>query len=467
MTDRMKPPGGPVPAPRVSFFTLGCRLNQHDTAAMRADLEAAGYVTARPGEPGEWAVVNTCTVTRRADQEARQLIRHVARAQPGARLLVTGCYAQRAPGEVRAMPGVFLVLGTAGRERIVEAIAACDAAGAPPGAGARGGEVAPARDRRPFHADAPVAFGRTRALLKVQDGCDSFCSFCVVPFVRGRSRSLPLADALEQARRLLGAGFREIVLTGADIGRYGGDLGDHGLLPRLVEGVLALAGHHRVRISSIEPDKVDPALLSLLGTEPRFCRHLHLPLQSGSPRVLRAMGRTYEPGDYLALCERAAARGPVGIGADVIVGFPGESPEDFEATVRLLEVAPITYLHVFRYSARPGTAAARLEAEAPSPATARQRSERLRELGGAKARAFHSSLVGTTLPVLPEPRGRGARWWGLADVYVPVLLDAAPAVSGIVEATVVGIGAEGTLRGRVVPPETAPPGSPASGSGVR
>jgi threonylcarbamoyladenosine tRNA methylthiotransferase MtaB len=429
------PPEGPSAAPRVSFFTLGCRLNQHDTAAMRADLRAAGYRVVPPGEPAEWAIVNTCTVTHRADQEARQLIRRVARTVPGARIVVTGCYAQRAPEDLRGIPAVSAVLGTAERDRI----AAYLVDGEP-------GEVAPGRTKRPFHAAAPLAFGRTRALLKVQDGCDSFCAFCIVPFVRGRSRSLPLEDAVAQARRLLEAGFHEIVITGADLGRYGWDLGDRALLPRLVERILSLPGRHRVRLSSIEPNKVDPVLVEWLSREPRLCRHLHLPLQSGSARMLAAMRRTYAPSEYLSLCERAAANGPMGIGADVIVGFPGETEDDFDRTVRLLQSAPVTYLHVFRYSARPGTAAARLT-ETIEPAAARARSERLRALGEEKARSFRASLVGSTLPVLPEPRPRGGALTALSDVYVPVRLVKPPGARGIVDAEIVGTEA-GRLIGR-------------------
>lgn len=427
MNRKNHPPEGPAAAPRVSFYTLGCRLNQHDTAAMRADFTAAGFRIVPAGQPAEWAIVNTCTVTHRADQEARQLIRRVARIVPGARIVVTGCYAQRAPEELRSIPAVSAVLGTAERDRIAEHL----------GDGPVG-EVAPGRAKRPFHAAAPLAFGRTRALLKVQDGCDSFCAFCIVPFVRGRSRSLPLEDALEQARRLIEADFHEIVLTGADLGRYGWDLGDHALLPRLIERLLSLSDRHRIRLSSIEPNKVDPVLVEWLGSEPRLCRHLHLPLQSGSARVLTAMRRTYAPADYLSLCERVAARGPVGIGADVIVGYPGETEEDFAETVRVIEAAPVTYLHVFRYSARPGTAAARL-AETAGPATAQARSERLRALGEEKARAFRASLIGSTLPVLPEPRARGGPLAALSDVYVPVRLGDARAARGIVEAEIVGV----------------------------
>lgn len=423
-------------APRVSFFTLGCRLNQHDTAAMRNDLAAAGWLAPeREGAAGaDVAIVNTCTVTRRADQESRQLIRRIAREAPGVRIVVTGCYAQRAPDEVRGLPGVALVLGTAERERIAEYLPARDDSGAaaksaaPPSRAMAAGvavSVAAGRARRgaiPGDA-APLRFRRTRALLKIQDGCDSFCAYCIVPFVRGRGRSRPPAEVLDQARRLLDAGFLELVLTGADLGSYTADEDGPSALVRLVEGILALGGRHRVRISSIEPNKVPDGLLGLIGTEPRLCRHLHLPLQSGSSAVLRAMRRGYLPGDYARLVERAARRGPVAIGADVIVGHPGEGESEFEETRAFLRSLPITYLHVFRYSPRPGTRAER-DAGGATEAEARRRSERLRALGAGKKRRFHESLVGGTLTCLVEARSAATgEPIATSDLYAPVRVE--------------------------------------------
>jgi len=433
-------PEEPKPAPRVSFFTLGCRLNQHDTAAMRSDLERGGW---RAGEPerADVLIVNTCTVTRRADQEARQLVRRLAAARPGAAIVVTGCYAERAPGEVAGLPGVRAVVGTAERERIAEALepwrASAVARGATRAAATRAwpdlpsGTRPPIRARRDFAASAPLSFGRTRALLKVQDGCDSFCAYCVVPMVRGRSRSLPLAGALEQARRLLDAGFHELVVTGADLGSYGWDLGEGSLLPELVERILSLGGAHRVRLSSIEPHKLDPALVAMIGVEPRLCRHLHLPLQSGSDRVLGIMRRGYRASDYRSLVDRIAARGPVAIGADVIVGHPGEDAAEFRESLRFVEESPITHLHVFRYSPRPGTAAERLDGFVDS-AGPRERAAAMRALGDRKREAFLRSLVGSTLPGIPEaPRG-SSRVPAMTDLYATVRLSAPPPRRGIV-----------------------------------
>ncbi|HEX7077556.1 MAG TPA: tRNA (N(6)-L-threonylcarbamoyladenosine(37)-C(2))-methylthiotransferase MtaB [Candidatus Eisenbacteria bacterium] len=422
------PPEEPATAPRVSFFTFGCRLNQHDTAAMRARLGAGGFREASPGEPGDVVVVNTCTVTRRADQEARQLVRRLAAERPGVPIVVTGCYAQRAPEEVAGLPGVRAVLGIAERETIAAAalaLARGDAAAAPIAVG-------PARERRPFERATPLAFGRTRALLKVQDGCDAFCAYCVVPYVRGRSRSLPLAEVVAQARRLLDAGFAEIVVTGADLGAYGRDLGERDLLTRLVGALVELGDRHRVRISSLEPIYLSETLVSWLGSESRLCRHLHLPLQSGSAAVLRAMRRPYTPRDYAALLGRVAARGRVAVGADVIVGFPGEGAAEFEETERFLEALPITYLHVFRYSPRPGTAASRSPGGPPDPVAARERSERLRALGDRKRAAFHRSLVGATLPAIVEGSLARGRLVAMTDLYAPVALREAPRERGIV-----------------------------------
>ena len=427
-------PEEPSEAPRVSFWTLGCRLNQHDTAALRARLLRSGFAESREGSrDAALLVVNTCTVTARADQEARQLIRRLHRSAPGSRIIVTGCYAQRAPEELRSLPGVTAVLGAAERDDPATLLRAAgtDPAQSPLLA------VGPGRAARAFTTEAPLHAGRSRALLKIQDGCDSFCAYCVVPYVRGRSRSLPPEEALERARRLLDAGFWEIVLTGADLGSYGRDLGRSGALPALVEGILGLGSGHRVRLSSIEPHKLDPALAAMIGAEPRLCRHLHLPLQSGSNRVLRAMRRGYTREDYTSLLERITGRGPVGIGADVIVGFPGEGEAEFEETRRFLEEAPVTFLHVFRYSSRPGTAASRLPG-VPEP-RARERSEILRALGEAKTRAFRRSLVGANLPVVLE-RGRGLTGpFAMSDLYVPVELDHEPGPRrGILDVTITG-----------------------------
>jgi threonylcarbamoyladenosine tRNA methylthiotransferase MtaB len=409
---------------------------------MRGDLVRAGWTAVDEGVEADVVVVNTCTVTRRADQEARQLVHRIARERPGARIVVAGCYAQRAPEEVRSLPGVGEVLGMAERGTIAERLRTY----AGPGTGqARGAAsdaspvvwVSPARaqggaSRGDMAVAQPRFTGRARALLKVQDGCDSFCGYCIVPYVRGRSASVAPEKAVEQARRLLEAGFHEIVLTGADLGSYGrrlaGPAGGPGALARLVEAILTLGSAHRVRLSSIEPHKVDTALLDLLATEPRLCRHLHLPLQSGSDEILHAMRRGYRARDYARLVERAASAGPIGIGADVIVGHPGEGDAELEETARLVSELPISFLHVFRYSPRPGTRASHLpEGSAAGAREVRERAERLRAIGAAKRAAFLRSLVGTVRQAIPEERrGPGGERVGTTDLYPSVLLPREP-----------------------------------------
>ncbi|HET9951986.1 MAG TPA: tRNA (N(6)-L-threonylcarbamoyladenosine(37)-C(2))-methylthiotransferase MtaB [Candidatus Eisenbacteria bacterium] len=460
MPNEVPTPEGCRSAPRVSFFTLGCRLNQHDTAAMRSDLERAGWRADDSGEGSpDVVIVNSCTVTRRADQESRQLIRKLARERPGARIVVTGCYAQRAPEEVRGLPGVALVLGTAERESIASIDALRAVAAGREGAAV---EVAPGRARRAVTEASPLHFGRARALLKIQDGCDTFCGYCIVPYVRGRSRSLPREAVLEQARRLLAAGFRELVLTGADLGDYRDGhkrTGERGDLASLVEALLSLPAQgtpHRIRLSSIEPNKVDDSLLDLLATEPRLCRHLHLPLQSGSATMLRAMRRAYEPSDYARLVERAAASGPIAIGADVIVGFPGEGPREFAETLDFLRAIPVSFLHVFRYSERPGTRAATLDARPPA-AVARERAALLRRLGDAKREAFARSLVGSVRGVVMEARrGKEGAWLGTSDLYTTVAMTRRPAHPGPFQVRIEGRDGD-VLRGT---PVGEPPARP-------
>ena len=414
-------------------------------------------VAVAEGEPADVVVVNTCTVTRRADQEARQLVRRIAREQPRARIVVTGCYAQRAPEELAGLRGVAGVVGIHDRGGLAhriralagEVVRAEHAGGAEPTERRERSSAPNVRARIPLLPASPYSFGRTRALLKVQDGCDSFCSYCVVPYVRGRARSLPLDEALEQGRRLLDAGFREIVVTGADLGTYGRDRGERALLPRLVRGLLDLGARHRVRLSSIEPNKVHPEIVAMLGAEPRLCRHLHLPLQSGSDRVLGAMRRPYRAADYASLVRRACLRGLVGIGADVIVGHPGEGDREFEETLAFLRDLPVAFLHVFRYSPRPGTAATRLGDAAPDP-IARERSARLRALGEEKRATFLRSLVGIRLEVLAEAGGDLSYVPGRSDNYAMVRVSHTPRWEGVATVEVTAASTE-YCEGKCVP----------------
>jgi threonylcarbamoyladenosine tRNA methylthiotransferase MtaB len=374
---------------RVAFATLGCRLNQVDTQQLQAALEARGFSTVPFGAAADVVVVNTCTVTARAEVSDRQAIRRARRANPGARVVVTGCWAQTSAAEVARETGVDLVVGNADKPRLpvlVEEVLQAPRRSARVEVGDFGGaRVA---------ADLPArTLGRSRAFLKVQDGCQHRCAFCIVPLARGASRSLAPEGVEAQARRLVDAGHREIVLTGVDLGHYGADQVPRTDLAALLGRLVAIDGLRWLRLSSLLPAYFGERLLDVVTGSPVIAPHFHIPLQSGSDRILRAMRRPYTTAMYRRVVERLAAAIPrLGLGADVIVGFPGETEADFTATLRLAETLPFSYLHVFPYSARRGTEAARLARL--DPHVVAERANRLRALSTAKRRAFGRSMVG-------------------------------------------------------------------------
>ncbi len=375
------PPSTGAPGRRTyRIVTLGCKLNQFDSARVAGLL--GGRAGAAPeGEPADLVLLNSCTVTHRADREARRLLRQLRRENPAATLAVMGCAARRdAPGYA-AMTEVDEVLP---RREEVDAFLA------------RWGAV----EGRGGCRTVPDFGGRTRAYLKVQEGCDLACSYCVVPSVRGPSRSVPPEEAAADLHALLEAGYREVVLTGINTGDWGRDLPGRGRLPDLVEALLAEPGDFRLRLNSVEPRRVTARLLEQVASSGgRLCRHLQVPLQSGSDAVLRAMKRNYRAGFYRKVLEEAAARAPgIGLGADVLVGFPTETPADFEATLRLVEASPLAFLHAFSFSPRPGTPAASLRPLPPVEVAARMRA--LRSLGRERAERFARSQEGRTLRAL-------------------------------------------------------------------
>jgi len=401
----------------VSFATLGCRLNQVDTRVLQTMLEARGFKTVDFDEPADVVVVNTCTVTARAEFSDRQMIRRAARVSPDATLVVTGCWAQTSPDEVAALSGVDLVVGNADKDRLPDLLE---------GAGAARMHVSDIKRAR-ISETAPVArwHGRSRAFLKVQDGCQHRCAFCVVPLARGASRSLDPKVVLDQARLLVEAGHLEIVLTGVDLGHYGADLVPRTTLAALLRSLVEIPGLRWVRLSSLLPAYFTPELIEIVTGSPLVAPHLHIPLQSGSARVLRLMRRPYDARMYRALIERlVAARPGLGLGADVIAGFPGESESDFAETMACVEALPFSYLHVFPYSPRKGTEAVGLGGELDQRTIAR-RSRALRELGRAKSDAFRRRLVGSSQDVLvleTRERATGALV-GLTGNYVEVAFD--------------------------------------------
>lgn len=404
---------------KVALATLGCKINQYDTNSLIAAVRGQGHEIVSDPSLAEVVVVNTCTVTGRTDYKGRQLIRRVLHDNPRLVVIVTGCYAQVQPERIAAIPGVDYVLGNGEKPLIPALIGSCRKQARPEirvgGLGYENG----------LETGSPGAHsGTTRAFLKIQDGCDFACSYCIIPRARGKSRSLP-PERLREKISLLGAkGFQEVVLCGIHLGVYGHDLGPPTSLLQLLTDLEREAPIPRVRISSIEPNEVTPEMIGLFSGARRLCAHFHLPLQSGDPDILRAMNRRYTPADFASLAVAIRRQIPeAAIGVDVIAGFPGESDRAFLATLGFLESLPVSYLHVFPFSHRPGTAASRMP-DPVSPRAIRERAEELRRLGRTKRLAFDSGFVGAHLEILVE--GKRDRATGLSKGvsrnYVPVLL---------------------------------------------
>jgi threonylcarbamoyladenosine tRNA methylthiotransferase MtaB len=387
---------------------FGCRATQADGAAIERQLRERGCALAQSTNSADFVVLNTCTVTAAADAQARDAIRKIHAANSSTRIIVTGCYAQRAPEEIAALPGVTHVVGNSHKPQIPALLKTISAAPSL----SQAEPFAPYRSAPILSGDifaicdvlvAPVLGGEgnhTRPTLKIQDGCNSRCSFCVIPFVRGKSRSLPVATVLAEVQNLANSGFREIVLSGINLGTYGRDLIPRVEFLELLRRILNETRVERLRISSIEPLDVTQDLIDLFAANDRIAPQFHMPLQSASNRILAAMHRWYRAEHYarrvelIHECLRNAA-----IGADVIAGFPGETENDHAATVRFIEERPFTYLHVFSYSPRPGTRAAALSGHLPGEIIKR-RARELRALGETKSAAFRQSQIGQTLRVL-------------------------------------------------------------------
>jgi len=417
-------------APTVAFATLGCRLNQVDTQELQGTLEARGYRTVPSAEGADVVIVNTCTVTARADFSDRQAIRRVGRLNPHARIVVTGCWAQVNPDAVAGVSGVDLVVGNGDKPRLpdlLERLLARERLDTPE-THVAGLATARALPAMPLGR----ATGRSRAFLKLQDGCQHRCAFCVVPLARGVSRSREIAAVLDQARGLVDSGHPELVLTGVDLGYYGADLAPRTTLAALLRSLAEIPGLRWIRMSSLLPAYFTPDLLDVVTGSPLIAPHLHVPLQSGSDPTLRRMRRPYTVAMYRRLVERLATAIPrLGLGADVIVGFPGESDADFEQTMTVIDGLPLTYLHVFPYSDRPGTEASGLDGHLATSVIT-ERGRRLRALGRAKNLAFRRGLVGRTEDVLVlETRDRATgRLVGLTGNYVEVMFEGADDLMG-------------------------------------
>jgi threonylcarbamoyladenosine tRNA methylthiotransferase MtaB len=404
---------------------FGCRATQADGAAIERQLLDYGMERAAAAA-AEVVVLNTCTVTASADQDARATIRRIHRENPEARILVTGCYAQRAPEELAALPGVSLVVGNSHKHQLADYAAPL---------ASRGGFVPLAHigngDAKLMVGDifahtelmaAPVfeadSFQKTRPNLKVQDGCDNRCSFCIIPYVRGKSRSLKLAQVLREVDALVANGYREIVLSGINLGRWGRELTPPMSFAAMLRTILERTAIEKIRISSVEPMDWTNEVIGLVASSPRIAKHAHVPLQSGSDRILRRMHRKYRPWHYADRIERIRRAMPdAAIGADVMVGFPGESDDAFEETRAMIERLPFTYLHVFTYSSRPGTPSAEMPDQVPVR-IARERNRVLRELAAQKKRTFMQSFVGRELEAITLTHFDGEFTEALTDNYL-------------------------------------------------
>ncbi len=399
---------------KVSFHTIGCRLNQSETAVLADRLKTIGYERVEFGTPTDLLVLNTCSVTEGAEVDCRRAIRRTLRQSPQAFVAVTGCYAQTGLLALQTISGVDLVLGNQFKMNLPDYVRP---------------EVITEKfplpkmlhtrtiDREDFLQEGVGDYTTTRANLKIQDGCNFMCSFCLIPFARGRERSRQLDDAVREAEQLVERGHKELVLTGVNIGQFASDgLGIIDLMQRL-ESIPELA---RIRISSIEPTTIPEALLDYMASSSKLCRFLHVPLQSGDDEILHAMNRRYTVKEYSDWVCHAARKIPdVCIGTDLMVGFPGESKRQFDNTRSVVADLPLSYFHVFSYSTRPGTAATRLDHHVPAK-TIKVRSKNLFELSRVKRAEFYRKFVDRRVSVLFESSESAGWWSGLTDNYIRV-----------------------------------------------
>jgi threonylcarbamoyladenosine tRNA methylthiotransferase MtaB len=432
---------------KIAVTTLGCKVNQFESAAFLSELGQREVELVPFSGPAEIYIINTCAVTARAGAQSRQLIRQALRANPEARLIVTGCYAQVAAQEILEIAdSPICIVGNSCKHLLVEVALAerhCDLE-------MHLGNIIEKKDISPLTA---TSFGtrRTRAYLRVQDGCNSFCSYCIVPYARGRSRSLPPDRAVAQAEIFADQGYREQVVTGIHLGHYGRDLTPATNLLDLLTLLLAKKLPVRYRLSSLEPTEITGELLTLMAESPQLMPYLHIPLQSGDDRILQRMNRRYSAAAFAAVVEMSVARLPeVAIGVDVLVGFPGEDEAAFRNTYSLIESLPVSYLHVFPYSRRPGTPAASMTDQV-AKAVKEERVALLRDLDHKKRTAFYRNHLGSCRQILVEKRKQGRLLRGYTGNYIPVFCEGDNGlVNQLVTVRLEEITTDGVL-GRVIP----------------
>ncbi|WP_027717871.1 tRNA (N(6)-L-threonylcarbamoyladenosine(37)-C(2))-methylthiotransferase MtaB [Desulfovirgula thermocuniculi] len=410
---------------KVALATLGCKVNQYESSALATMFKERGYQVVDFDEVADIYIINTCTVTHLGDKKSRQLIRRAARRNPRALIVVTGCYAQVSPQEVSSIPGVDLVVGTADKHRLVELVEAClREKRKEPLVAVSDFSGEPAFQELPV----PALPSRVRAFLKIQEGCNNYCAYCIIPYARGPLRSRDAEKVLAEAQKLVAEGYREIVLTGIHTGAYGQDRPGGPDLAELVERVSRIPGLLRLRLSSVEPLDVSEKLLAVMSSRPNVCRHLHIPLQSGDDEILARMRRRYDTAWFRRLVARVRETLPgVAITTDVMVGFPGETEEHFRHTYNFVREMRFSRLHVFKFSPRPGTPAAAFPAQVGA-AVKEERSRRMIALGEELARAFAAGHLGMALTVLVEEKvakgSNGDLYTGLTDNYLRVTFPA-------------------------------------------
>jgi threonylcarbamoyladenosine tRNA methylthiotransferase MtaB len=404
----------------VAIANLGCKANQYDGTYLAALLQKNNYRLVDFKEIADIYVINTCTVTDKADYDGRNLIRRAHRRNPDAITVVTGCYAQTQPQEVAKIEGVNLVLGNSQKSGLLDRLAqVCR----------ERGKIHIAVDDIFKHSELET-FGmsrhtdQTRAYVKIQDGCNQFCSFCIIPYARGKNRSIPIPQVIEELQELSRHGFKEAILTGIHIGTYGHDGEEGTQLTDLLKAIAETKPIHRVRISSIDPEEVSEEMIEILATEKILCPHLHIPLQSGDNEILKLMRRRYCREEFADLTERLVKKIPrINIGTDVMVGFPYEDEARFENTYRLLRDAPVHYFHVFPYSSKRGTRAAAMLGHV-RPEVKKDRASRLRELSEEKSQVFRRRFIGQELEVILESSLESSpeNWRGFSENYIPVMV---------------------------------------------
>ncbi len=412
---------------RVAIFTLGCKTNQYESEAMAGLFRREGYKQVTFDEKADVYIINTCTVTHLGDRKSRQMIRRAVKKNPGAIVAVTGCYAQTSPGEVLEIPGVDLVIGTRDRDRIVELVEEAEKSPVPVNA------VRDIMSQRLFEDMSILDYeNRTRAFVKIQEGCSNFCTYCIIPYARGPLRSRSPDKVLDEVKRLVEEGFKEIVLTGIHIGAYGAGLEEKTDLADLVVRISLTPGVKRLRLGSVEPLDITPRLIEAVAGIRTVCRHLHIPLQSGDDYILNRMNRHYNTFEFSRLVGAIRSQVPdIAITTDIIVGFPGETAERFENTYEFVKETAFSKTHVFKYSPRKGTPAAGYPEQVPAE-DKDARCKRLIALDRENQKNFARQFLGRSMEVLFEqPAGEEEELWeGLTDNYIRVLVKSSEDLKG-------------------------------------